>query len=88
MRPSQPRCLLPLAFACVLACAPASRDPEAAAREAVERLVFPGQPVSEQHGKFVARWLREDTRASGLGYGDVTPVHLTLCGRSPDTLHV
>jgi ketosteroid isomerase-like protein len=25
-----------------------------------ERLVFPGQPVSEQHGKFVAQWIRQD----------------------------
>ena len=24
-----------------------------------ERLAFPGQPVSEQHGKFVAEWVRE-----------------------------
>ena len=23
-----------------------------------ERLAFPGQPVSEQHGKFVAQWIR------------------------------
>jgi ketosteroid isomerase-like protein len=25
-----------------------------------ERLEFPGQPVSEQHGKFVAEWVRQD----------------------------
>lgn len=24
-----------------------------------ERLAFPGQPLSEQHGKFVAEWLRQ-----------------------------
>ena len=24
-----------------------------------ERLAFPGQPVSEQHGKFVAEWVRQ-----------------------------
>lgn len=24
-----------------------------------ERLAFPGQPVSEQHGKFVAQWVRQ-----------------------------
>lgn len=25
-----------------------------------ERLAFPGQPVSEQHGKFVTEWARQD----------------------------
>ena len=25
-----------------------------------EKLDFPGQPVSEQHGKFVAEWVRQD----------------------------
>lgn len=25
-----------------------------------EKLEFPGQPVSEQHGKFVAEWVRQD----------------------------
>jgi uncharacterized protein (TIGR02246 family) len=25
-----------------------------------ERLAFPGQPVSEQHGKFVAQWIRQE----------------------------
>ena len=24
-----------------------------------ERLAFPGQPISEQHGKFVAEWIRQ-----------------------------
>ena len=27
-----------------------------------EKLAFPGQPVSEQHGKFVAEWVRQDGR--------------------------
>ena len=26
-----------------------------------ERLAFPGQPVSEQHGKFVIEWVRRPT---------------------------
>ena len=25
-----------------------------------ERLEFPGQPISEQHGKFIAEWVRQD----------------------------
>jgi len=25
-----------------------------------ERLAFPGQPVSEQHGKFVTEWVRQE----------------------------
>ena len=31
-----------------------------------ERLSFPGQPVSEQHGRFVTEWVRQDpTSAEG-----------------------
>ena len=51
-----------------------------------ERLDFPGQPVSEQHGKFVAQWVRQDDGRWLIQSELYVPTHCkggAYCARRP-----